>query len=114
MVKDYQNKRLLATATTVLNATNMTSEEQCVMSCYYDNPRCLAVNVITTGDVIRCEMTTGLSNKTDMVEDSSSVLYVTGTFSTNDEGNTYVCTYIFFYKNCEMVNSIQVAPKVTL
>ena len=47
------------------------------MSCYYDNPGCLAVNVITNGDVITCEMTTGLSNETDMVEDSTSVVYVT-------------------------------------
>ena len=57
----------------------MTSEEQCVMSCYYDHPGCLAVNVITNGDVITCEMTTGLSNETDMVEDSTSVVYVTRT-----------------------------------
>ena len=58
----------------------MTSEEQYVISCYYDNPGCLAVNVITTGDVITCEMTTGLSNKTYMVDDSTSVLYVAGKY----------------------------------
>ena len=58
----------------------MTSEEQCLMSYYYENPGCLAVNVITTGDAIRCEMTTGLSNETDMVDDSTSVLYVTGKY----------------------------------
>ena len=70
-MKPFQNKRLLATTTTVLNTTTMTSEEQCVMTCYYDNPGCLAVNIITTGDVIRCEMTTGLSNETAMVDDST-------------------------------------------
>ena len=48
------------------------------MSCYYENPDCLAVNVITRNDVIRCEMTTGLSNETDMVNDSTYVLYVSG------------------------------------
>ena len=77
-MKPFQNKRLLATTTTILNTANVTSEEQCVMYCYYDNPGCLAVNVIATGDVITCEMTTGLSNETDMVDDSTSVLYVTG------------------------------------
>ena len=56
----------------------MTSEEQCVLSCYFENPGCLAVNVLTIGDVIKCEMTKGLSNETDMVEDASSVVYVTG------------------------------------
>ena len=50
------------------------------MFCYYETPACLAVNVITTGDVITCEMTTGLSNETDMVDDSTSVLYVTGKY----------------------------------
>ena len=75
-VKHYPNKRLLATATTVLKTTNVTSEEQCVMSCYYENSGCLVANVITTGDVVTCEMTTGLSNKTDMVDDLTSVLYV--------------------------------------
>ena len=49
------------------------------MSCFYDIPGCLAVNVITTGDVIRCEITTGLSNETDMVDDATSVLYIVGT-----------------------------------
>ena len=48
------------------------------MFCYYETPGCLAVNVITTGDVITCEMTTGLSNEADMVDDSTSVLYVAG------------------------------------
>ena len=56
----------------------MTSEEQCVLSCYFDNVGCLAVNVLPIGDVIWCEMTKGLSNETDMVEDASSVVYVTG------------------------------------
>ena len=78
VVKHYQNKRLLATATTVLNTTNMTSDEQCVMPCFYDNPACLAVNVIATSDVILCQMTTGLSNETDMVDDTTSVLFVVG------------------------------------
>ena len=78
IVKDYQNKRLLATATNILNTTTTSSEEQCVLSCYYENTGCLAVNVLTIGDVIRCEMTTGLSNETDMVDDSTSVVYVTG------------------------------------
>ena len=78
VVKHYQNKRLLATTTTVLNTTNMTSEESCVMSCYHENPGCLAVNVITAGSVITCQMTIGLSNDTDMVDDTTSVLYVVG------------------------------------
>ena len=52
-----------------------------MISCYYDNPGCLAVNVVTTGDVITCEMTTGPSNKTDMMDDASSVLYVAGRIS---------------------------------
>ena len=78
VVKPFQNKRLLATTTTVLNTTTMTSDEQCVMTCYYDKPSCLAVNVITIGDVISCELTTGLSSETDMVDDSTCVLYVTG------------------------------------
>ena len=76
VVKGYRNKRLLATATTILNETNVTSEGKCVLSCYYDNPGCLAVNVITANDVIMCEMTTGLSNETDMVDDSTSVVYI--------------------------------------
>ena len=46
------------------------------MSCYYENSGCLAANVITTGDVITCEMTTGLSKESDMMDDSTSVLYV--------------------------------------
>ena len=46
------------------------------MACFYDNPGCLAVNVITTGDVITCEMTTGLSNESDMEDDSTSVVYI--------------------------------------
>ena len=75
-VKHYPNKRLIENATTFLNTTNMTSEEHCVMSCYYENTGCLAVNVISIGDVITCQMTTGFSNATDMVDDSSSVLYV--------------------------------------
>ena len=78
VVKPYQNKRLLAMATTILNITIMTSEEQCVMFCYYETPGCLAVNIIATNDITRCEMTTGLSNETDMVDDSTSVLYVSG------------------------------------
>ena len=45
------------------------------MSCYYENPGSLAVNVIT-GDDIMCQMTTGLSNDSDMVYDTTSVLYV--------------------------------------
>ena len=65
-------------ATMIINTTNTTSEEKCVFSCFYDNLGCLAVNVITTNDAIRCEMTTGLSNETDMVDDSTSVLYVVG------------------------------------
>ena len=77
-VKQYENKRLLATTTTILNSTKGTSDEQCVTSCYYDNPGCLAVNVITTGDVIICEMTTGLSNASEMVHVPTSVVYVTG------------------------------------
>ena len=77
-VKHYANKRLLATATTVLNTMNVTSEEQCVISCFYENPGCLAVSVIMTDDAIKCEMTTGLSNQTDIVDDSTSVLYVVG------------------------------------
>ena len=47
------------------------------MSCYHDNPGCLAVNVIRSDDDIICEMTTGLSDGSDMVEDSTSVVYVT-------------------------------------
>ena len=65
-----------ATATTILNNTNVTSESQCVLSCYHENPGCLAINVITTGDVINCQMTAGLRNEKDMVDDSTSVLYV--------------------------------------
>ena len=78
VVKPYQSKRLLATATTVLNITTVTSEDKCLLSCFNGNPGCLAVNVITTGEVITCEMTTGLSNETDMADDSTSVLYVVG------------------------------------
>ena len=77
-MRQYQNKRLLATATTILNTTNATSERQCILSCYSKIPGCLAVNVQTSGDVIRCEMTTGLSNETDMVDDVTSVLFVLG------------------------------------
>ena len=92
-MKPYQNKRLLATTSTILNNTNTTSEEQCVMSCYYEKPDCLAVNVITTGDVIRREMTTGLSSNTDVVDDATSVLYVTGIqfqiFTTNIRCSKY-------------------------
>ena len=80
-MKPFPNKLLLATTTTILNTANVTSEEQCVMYCYYDNPGCLAVNVVTTGDVITYKMTTGLSNKTDMMDDASSVLYVAGRIS---------------------------------
>ena len=75
-VKYYPNKRPLATATVVLNTRNMTSEEHCVMSCYYETPGCLAVNVITTAHVITCQMTTGLSNESDIMDDSTSILYV--------------------------------------
>ena len=80
VVKDYQNKRILATATTVINNVTVTSEEQCSLSCYYETPGCLAVNVIRTTEVITCQMTTGLSNETDMAEDLISVVYVTGRF----------------------------------
>ena len=76
-VKHYPNKRLLATTSIVLNTTNVTSEEQCVMSCYYEKTGCLAANVITTSNVIMCQMTTGLSKESDMMDDSTSVLYVT-------------------------------------
>ena len=76
VVKHYPNKRLLATVTTVLRTTNVTSEEQCVVSCYYDNPECLAINVVRSDDDIICEMTTGLSKESDMVDDSTSDVYV--------------------------------------
>ena len=81
VVKPYPSKRLLATATTILNTTmTMTSEKECVLSCYYDNPGCLAVNVIRGDDDIICQMTTGLSNNSDMKEDSSSVVYITNRY----------------------------------
>ena len=35
------------------------------------------MNIITTDDVIMCEMTTGLSNESDMVDDLTSVVYIT-------------------------------------
>ena len=77
-VKHFPNKRLIENATTVLNTTTTTSEEQCVISCYYENTGCLAANVISIGDVITCQMTRGLSNEVDAVDDSTYVLYVAG------------------------------------
>ena len=57
------------------------SEKQCILACYYETPGCLAVNVITTNAITTCEMTTGLSNESDMVDDLTSVVYVTSKYS---------------------------------
>ena len=106
IVKDYRNKRLLATATTVLKTNTVTSEEQCVLSCYYETTGCLAVNVITTGDVITCEMTTGLSNDSDIENDLSSTVYVTSMFvfkKTESQTNRQTDSHIRF-KNSVLNN----------
>ena len=75
-MKHFNDKSLPVSA--IIAIRNATSVAQCVLSCYYETAGCLAVNVIATSDVIRCEMTTGLSNQSEMVDDASSVLYVNG------------------------------------
>ena len=68
----YTNKRL----TTVMYSVKTLSRIQCVTLCS-NTDGCYAVNVIRNSDV-NCELTTGLSNQTAMVDDATSNLYVNG------------------------------------
>ena len=72
--KGYPSKRLTTNVlTTVMTSTAFHCTTWCSMT-----DGCLAVNVI--GDqYITCELTTGLSNKNEMEDDSLSQLFVAGT-----------------------------------
>ena len=59
------------------------SRIQCVTLCSTTDG-CYAVNVIRNSDV-NCELTTGSSSKTEMVDDPTSNLYVAGKYSYQPE-----------------------------
>ena len=69
--KGYHNKRL---SNDVIKIVQTISTFQCTTWCSMTDG-CLAVNVIGNHD-ITCELTTGLSNKEEMQDDSSSHLLI--------------------------------------
>ena len=62
----------------ILPVTTMTSSSlvECIQACYDDNLGCLAVNVVSTNDVIMCGMTNDLGKNWGMVDDPTSTLFV--------------------------------------
>ena len=68
----YQNKRLANIMKTLTTKSTFHCTTWCSMT-----DGCLAVNIVGNHDII-CELTTGLSNETEMRADSSSELFVLG------------------------------------
>ena len=85
LIKDeyqhYTNKRL----TTVMYSVKTLSHIQCARLCS-NTDGCYAVNVMRNSDV-NCELTTGLSDQTEMVEEPTSNLYAAGKYSYQPEWN---------------------------
>ena len=69
--KSYPNKRL---TNNVIKTVMTSSAFHCTTWCSMTDD-CLAVNIIGNND-ITCELTTGLSDETEMQDDSSSQLLV--------------------------------------
>ena len=67
----FPSKRLVKNVIkTVMTSSRMGCTRQCSLT-----DGCLAVNVIGNHDII-CELTTGLSNETEMADDQHSQLFV--------------------------------------
>ena len=62
-----------------MHSVQTLSRIQCVTLCSTTDG-CYAVNVIRNSDV-NCELTTGLSDQTEMVDNPTSNLYVAGKYS---------------------------------
>ena len=71
----YTNKR----QTTVTKQVRIRSSLDCAGLCM-NTDGCYAVNFISNNDVI-CELTTGLTNHNETVDDPTSNLYVMGKYS---------------------------------
>ena len=73
--RSYTNKRL----TTVMSTVKSLSHIHCVTLCS-NTDGCQAVNILHNNDII-CELSRGLSNQNQMMEDPASNLYVMGQYS---------------------------------